>query len=128
MCTGHANNPNHVRTCNILKSARGRVHVGGTYPTVTHERSLLVHLGARMETKTPEVELISERITTFERLLSADEAAAHLRIHPKTLQRMARLGHVPGIRIGKYWRFHLSKLDAWVRSLENVSSQPFRVK
>jgi excisionase family DNA binding protein len=78
--------------------------------------------------KTSEAELISGHNTIFEKLLSADEAATHLRIHPKTLQRMARLGHVPGIRIGKYWRFHLSKLDAWVRSLENVSSQPFRVK
>jgi excisionase family DNA binding protein len=64
----------------------------------------------------------------FEPLLSADEAAAHLRIHPKTLQRLARAGEVPCIRFGKYWRFHLSSLDAWVRSLENQCSQPFCVK
>jgi excisionase family DNA binding protein len=64
----------------------------------------------------------------FEPILTAEEAAIHLRIHPKTLQKMARAGEVPRIRMGKYWRFHLSALDAWVRSLENDCSQPFRVK
>jgi excisionase family DNA binding protein len=64
----------------------------------------------------------------FEPILSAEEAAAHLRIHPKTLQKFAREGRVPCIRMGKYWRFYLSSLDAWVRSLENRCSQPFCVK
>ena len=64
----------------------------------------------------------------FEPLLSTEEAATHLRMHPKTLQRMARQGHVPSIRIGKYWHFRLSALDAWVRALENRCSQPFCVK
>ncbi|MGO9338423.1 MAG: helix-turn-helix domain-containing protein [Terracidiphilus sp.] len=64
----------------------------------------------------------------FEPLLTAEEAAVHLRIHTKTLQRMARAGQVPGIRMGKYWRFHLSSLDVWVRSLQNHCSQPFCVK
>ena len=64
----------------------------------------------------------------FEPLLSTEEAAAHLRLHPKTLQRMARHGEVPSIRIGKYWHFRLSVLDAWVRSIENRCSQPFCVK
>lgn len=65
---------------------------------------------------------------SFEPLLSTEEAAAHLRMHPKTLQRMARQGQVPSIRIGKYWHFRLSALDAWVRSIENRCSQPFCVK
>lgn len=64
----------------------------------------------------------------FEPLLTAEEAAAHLRIHTKTLQKMARAGEVPSIRMGKYWRFHLSMLDAWVRAHENCCSQPFCVK
>lgn len=64
----------------------------------------------------------------FEPLLSAEEAALHLRIHTKTLQKLARAGVVPCIRMGKYWRFHLSTLDAWLRERENDPSQPFRVK
>lgn len=63
-----------------------------------------------------------------EPLSTAEEAAAYLRIHPKTLQRMARARLVPGLKMGKSWRFHLSELDAWVRAQENCSSQPFCVK
>jgi excisionase family DNA binding protein len=44
--------------------------------------------------------------------LDTDEAAALLRVHPKTLQRMARKGEVRGIRVGKLWRFRGSDLLA----------------
>ena len=66
--------------------------------------------------------------STFEPLLSADEAAEHLRIHPKTLQRLARERRVPCVRMGKYWRFRLTALDQWVTEQQNETSQPFRVR
>lgn len=50
----------------------------------------------------------------FEPLLDSDEAAALLKIHPKTLQRMARRGEIPAIQIGKLWRFRASELNAWM--------------
>lgn len=53
---------------------------------------------------------------TFERLLDSDEAAALLRIHPKTLQRMARQGQVAAIHIGKLWRFRASVLNEWLET------------
>jgi excisionase family DNA binding protein len=52
----------------------------------------------------------------FERVLNTEEAAALLQIHPKTLQRMARQGVVPGFRVGDLWRFRASALDEWLRS------------
>lgn len=58
-------------------------------------------------------------IQTFEPLLSAEEAADHLRIHVKTLQRLARERRVPTVRMGKYWRFRLSALDQWVSTQQN---------
>jgi excisionase family DNA binding protein len=60
----------------------------------------------------------------FEPLLTADEAAKHLRIHVKTLQKLAREGKVPCVRMGKYWRFRLSVLDRWVTTIQNQISQP----
>jgi len=66
--------------------------------------------------------------STFEPLLDAQQAATHLRMHPKTVQRMARDGHVPSIRMGRYVRFRLSALDAWIGQQENRCSQPFCVK
>jgi excisionase family DNA binding protein len=53
----------------------------------------------------------------FEPLLDSEEAAALLKIHPKTLQRMARRGEVIGIRIGKLWRFRASELNEWLQRI-----------
>ena len=47
----------------------------------------------------------------FEPLLDSDEAASLLKIHPKTLQRMARKGEITGIQVGKLWRFRASDLE-----------------
>ena len=51
---------------------------------------------------------------TFEPLLDSDEAAALLKIHPKTLQRLARNGEICGMQIGKLWRFRVSTLNEWL--------------
>jgi len=51
---------------------------------------------------------------TFEQLLDSDEAAALLKIHPKTLQKMARSGEITGVQIGKLWRFRASVLNDWL--------------
>jgi excisionase family DNA binding protein len=51
----------------------------------------------------------------FEPLLDDEQAAALLGIHPKTLQRLARTGRIPAHRIGRFWRYRASELDAWLR-------------
>jgi excisionase family DNA binding protein len=55
----------------------------------------------------------------FEPLLDSEEAAALLKIHPKTLQKLARNGEVSAIHIGKLWRFRASALNRW---LEKIAS------
>jgi len=59
------------------------------------------------------------RAQAFEPLLDSEEAAALLKIHPKTLQRMARNGEITGIQIGRVWRFRASALNRW---LEEIAS------
>ena len=49
----------------------------------------------------------SQRV--FERLLDSEQAAALVKVHPKTLQRYARNGIVSGVRVGKLWRFRASE-------------------
>jgi len=46
----------------------------------------------------------------FEPLLNSEQAAALVKVHPKTLQRYARNGLVAGFRLGKLWRFRASDL------------------
>jgi excisionase family DNA binding protein len=38
-----------------------------------------------------------------------------MRIHPKTLQKLARSGEIRGLQIGKAWRFRASVLDEWIQ-------------
>lgn len=50
----------------------------------------------------------------FEQLLDSDEAAALLKIHPKTLQKMARNGEITGVQVGRLWRFRASVINEWL--------------
>ena len=50
-----------------------------------------------------------------EPLLDTDEAAAIMRIQPKTLQKLARRGVIRAIQIGKVWRFRASTLEEWIQ-------------
>ena len=59
---------------------------------------------------------------TFEPLIGTTDAAKLLGIHPKTLQRFARLLKIPGHQIGKSWRFRASELDTWLRT--GINSKP----
>lgn len=52
------------------------------------------------------------------------EAAAHLRIHVKSVIRLARNGALPGLRLGKHWRFRYSELAAWEAAQLQSSCQP----
>jgi len=61
----------------------------------------------------------------FEPLLNSEQAAALVKVHPKTLQRYARNGLVAGLRVGKLWRFRASDLDRCLP--ENVSSEQLSV-
>ena len=54
--------------------------------------------------------------SSFEPILDSEEAADLLHIHPKTLQRLARNGTIPGFRIGKLWGFRASALNEWLES------------
>jgi excisionase family DNA binding protein len=59
----------------------------------------------------------ASRTDGFEPLLDSEEAAALLKIHPKTLQKLARNGEVAAIHIGKLWRFRASALDEWLNKI-----------
>jgi excisionase family DNA binding protein len=52
----------------------------------------------------------------IEHPLTCEEAAELVRVHPKTVKRMARSGGLPGhFRFGR-WFFYASELDCWMRT------------
>src|SRR5258707_6433923 len=52
---------------------------------------------------------------SVERPLTCEEAAAFVRVHPKTVKRMARSGELPGHFRLSPWFFYASELDCWMR-------------
>jgi excisionase family DNA binding protein len=63
-----------------------------------------------------------------EALLTSKEASQVLKIHPKVLERMAKRGEVPALKVGKFWRYRATALDAWINSRLQSSRQPCRMK
>jgi excisionase family DNA binding protein len=54
--------------------------------------------------------------STVERPLTCEEAAELMRVHPRTVKRMARNRKLPGhFRFGR-WFFFASELDCWMRT------------
>jgi excisionase family DNA binding protein len=51
----------------------------------------------------------------FEPLLNLKEAAVLLGLHWKTLEVMARNRKVPGVKLGRRWKFRASNLDDWLQ-------------
>jgi excisionase family DNA binding protein len=54
-------------------------------------------------------------------LLTAEEAAKYLRLHVKSIYRLAREGKIPGRKIGGSWRFHQASLEQWLTKGKDAS-------
>lgn len=58
--------------------------------------------------------------TVADPLLDANDAAAVLKISAYTVRQRARRREIPAIRLGKFWRFRRSSLDAWIADQERL--------
>jgi excisionase family DNA binding protein len=66
------------------------------------------------EGRSPSSAHYDQRVFLAEPLLDSIQASAILLIHPKTLQRMARRGQMPAVRVGKLWRFRRTDINNWI--------------
>jgi len=49
-------------------------------------------------------------------LLTSDEVGRVRGIHPKVVERMAKRGELPGLKVGRFWRYQSKALDGWINS------------
>lgn len=49
------------------------------------------------------------------KVLTVNEVATILEVNRDTVYKKARSGEIPGIRIGRVWRFYQDVLDEWLR-------------
>ena len=59
-------------------------------------------------------------------IFTPGEAAGSLRISIATLLRLSRTGEIPGVRVGKLWRYRKSDLDEWLASKVSSFRHPCR--
>lgn len=60
-------------------------------------------------------------------VLTIEELADYLKISKSTLYKLAQNGILPGIKVGRHWRFHRDAVDEWLKShQEQLSKQELK--
>jgi excisionase family DNA binding protein len=52
-------------------------------------------------------------------VLTLEEVASYLRVHPSTVYRMLKKGQIPAFKVGSDWRFNLESIDHWRAAAEH---------
>lgn len=53
------------------------------------------------------------------RMLTAQELAAYLRVNRSTIYRLLKKGKLPGFRIGSEWRFQMDEVNRWFQARDS---------
>jgi len=96
------------------------------HAATVEEKSALAIEGFERESHRSKL-LCRQAFDPIEPVWDCIEAARFLRLHPKTVKRLARLGQIPGCRLGRRWFFRPSDLDAMLRSGVSSSEKATRV-
>jgi excisionase family DNA binding protein len=51
-------------------------------------------------------------------VLTVEEVAEYLQVHPTTIYRLLKKHKIPAFRVGSDWRFNLASIDHWRTALE----------
>jgi excisionase family DNA binding protein len=51
-------------------------------------------------------------------VMTLEEVATFLRVHPSTIYRLLRLHHIPAFKLGSDWRFRKESIEAWLMQQE----------
>ena len=46
-------------------------------------------------------------------VLTLEEVAGYLRVHPSTIYRLLKKKQLPAFKVGSDWRFNLESIDRW---------------
>ena len=53
-------------------------------------------------------------------IMTTNEVAGYLKLHPITICKYAAEGKIPAIRIGRVWRFDKDIIDKWITGGRNI--------
>lgn len=47
-------------------------------------------------------------------VMTVEDIAAYLRIPKSSVYKLARAGQIPGLKVGRHWRFHRETIENWL--------------
>ncbi len=53
-------------------------------------------------------------------VMTVEEVARYVRLHPSTIYRLAREGILPGVKVGSQWRFNKERIEQWMVAQESA--------
>jgi excisionase family DNA binding protein len=56
------------------------------------------------------------------RVMTLEEVADYLRVHPSTIYRLLKKKQLPAFKVGSDWRFNLESIDKWRAEAEQGRS------
>jgi excisionase family DNA binding protein len=56
------------------------------------------------------------------RVMTLEEVAEYLRVHPSTIYRLLKKKQLPAFKVGSDWRFNLESIDKWRAEAEQGRS------
>lgn len=56
-------------------------------------------------------------------LLTLDDLSAYLQLSKSSLYKLVQKGEVPGLKVGKHWRFRKETIDRWIARNEQESKK-----
>jgi len=57
-------------------------------------------------------------------VMTLEEVAKYLRVHPSTIYRLVKRGKLPAFKVGSDWRFNLESIDNWRAQAEGIIDTP----
>jgi excisionase family DNA binding protein len=56
---------------------------------------------------------LTDSKTERARILTLENVAQYLRVHPSTIYRLLKKKQLPAFKVGRDWRFNLESIDRW---------------
>jgi excisionase family DNA binding protein len=47
-------------------------------------------------------------------VMTVEDVAGYLRIPKSSIYKLARAGQIPGLKVGRHWRFHRETIENWL--------------
>jgi excisionase family DNA binding protein len=55
------------------------------------------------------------------RVMTVKELSDYLKVHPSTIYRQLKRGHLPAFKVGSDWRFNIESIDRWRLDQDNFA-------